>query len=110
LSLAVFLEPEQVRAIQGHDLLNDLEQLDGFRAICGLGQNKPFECVGEIGESRAALAALAERPQWRTHAVVRTLMPELQNVSVPSMASLMQPSAAHLIPPSIAAALPGEFG
>jgi len=110
LSLAVFLEPEQVRAIQGKDLLSDLCQLDGFRAICGLGQNKPFECVGEIGESRAALAALAESPKWRTHAVVRALAPELQNVSVPSMASLVQPSAAHFIPPSIAASLPGEFG
>jgi hypothetical protein len=110
LSLAVFLEPAQVQAIQGRDLLDDLNQLDGFRAICGLGQDKPFECVGEIGESRAALAALAERTQWRTHAVVRALMPELQNVSVPSMASLMQPSAVHFIPPAVAAALPGEFG
>jgi hypothetical protein len=109
LSLAVFLEPENVRAIQGADLLDDLNQLDGFRAICGLAQDKPFECVGEIGESRAALAALAERRSWRSHAVVRALIPELQNVFVPPMAALLQPSAAHFIPGRIAAALPGEF-
>lgn len=110
LTLAVFLEPEQVSAIQGVDLLNDSNQLDGFRAICGLAGDKPFECVGEIGESRAALAALAESPNWRFHAVVQTLIPELKAVTVPSMAALMRPSTDHFIPDEIAERLSGELG
>jgi len=109
LGLAVFLEPEEVRDIQGADLLDDLSHLDGFRAICGLGRDKPFECVGETGECRAALAELAKRPRWCSHAVVRSLFPELQSVSVPPMAELMRPSAVHFIPNPIIVALPGEF-
>jgi hypothetical protein len=110
LSLAVFLTPAEVHAIQGFDLLDDLAQLEGFRSICGLGRDKPFECVGETGESRAALAALAQRSPWRHHAVVQALVPELQGVDVPAMETLLLPSAAHFIPRAIMAALPGEFG
>jgi len=110
LSLAVFLNPPDLRAIQGGDLLDDLSQVDGFRALCGLGRDKPFECVGEAGESRAALAALAERPEWRNHLVVRALHAELQAVEFPGMESLLQPSVRHNIPSFITAALPGVFG
>jgi hypothetical protein len=110
LSLAVFLSPAEVHGIQGFDLLDDLAQLEGFRAICGLGRDKPFECVGETGESRAALAALAQRHPWRHHAVVQALVPELQGMEVPAMETLLLPSAAHFIPRAIMAALPGEFG
>ena len=51
LSMALFLSPDEVVAIQGVDLLNDPAQQDGFRGLCGLGRDKPFECVGEAGES-----------------------------------------------------------
>jgi len=109
LSLAVFLDPQEVRAIQGSDLLDDPAQLDGFRALCALGRDKPFECVGEAGESRAALAVLADRTQWQNHLVVSTLRRELQAVDVPALKTLMQPSARHNIPPCITAALPDVF-
>jgi hypothetical protein len=109
LSLAVFLSPREVCAIQGGDLLEDPAQLDGFRALCGLGRDKPFECVGEAGESRAALAALVDRREWCEHVVVRTLQKELQAVDVPVLATLFEPSARHNIPSSITAALPNEF-
>lgn len=109
LSLAVFLHPHEVRAIQGSDLLDDPAQVDGFRALCALGRDKPFECVGEAGESRAALAALADRAEWQNHLVVRTLLGELQAVDVPGMKTLMRPSVRHNIPPCITAALPDVF-
>jgi hypothetical protein len=109
LSLALFLTPGEVTAIQGRDLLDDPAQLDGFRALCGIGQDKPFECVGETGESRAALAGLASRSEWRDHAVVKTLVQELQNLEHPSLESLLKPSATHFIPVAITSALPGEF-
>jgi hypothetical protein len=98
LSLALFLSPQKVMAIQGGDMLNDPAQEGGYRALCRLGRDKPFECVGEAGESRAALRALGLRPPWRAHAVVRALLAELEQVEVPSMETLLLPSARHFIP------------
>ncbi len=107
LSLAVFLPPARVQAILGSDLLDDPAQAAGFRALCALGADKPFECVGETGECRAALAALAASDSWCDHAVVRMLSPELREVDVPGMETLLRPSAAHFIPAEIAGRLPG---
>ncbi|MDH3788299.1 MAG: endonuclease domain-containing protein [Xanthomonadales bacterium] len=101
LSLAVFMKPDEVAGIQGGDLLNDEKQEAGFRALCELGHEKPFECVGEAGESRAALASLGARDEWRQHAVVRALLPELESLVVPSLKDLLRPSQQHFIPPSI---------
>lgn len=105
LSLAVFLPPGEVVAIQEGDLLADPRQEEGFRALCRLGREKPFECVGEAGESRAALAALARSPAWRDHAVVRALAPELQGLEVPDLDGLLRPAARHFIPPDVCARL-----
>ena len=110
LTLAVFLDPDEVTAIQGGNLLDDLSQVDGFRALCGLGHDKPFECVGEVGESRAALAALSDRPAWQDHQVVRALQEQLKAVQIPSLATLFESSARHNIPSTITAALPEVFG
>jgi hypothetical protein len=98
LALALYLDPEEVSGIQGADLLDDETQCEGFRALCRLGRDKPFECVGEAGESRAALKMLSEHPAWREHAVVRALAPELQAVEVPDMKEVLQPSSRHFIP------------
>ena len=98
LSLALFLAPGQVVAIMGGDLLDRDDQADGFRALCGLGRDKPFECVGEAGESRAAVAALAASDDWRDHAVVVALSPELKQVAVPALAELLALAGNHSIP------------
>ena len=98
LSLALFMTPGQVCEIMGSDLLNHEDQADGFRALCGLGCDKPFECVGEAGESRAALFALTRDDSWKNHAVVKTLAPELEGVDVPEIQDLLRPSNHHFIP------------
>ena len=105
LALALFLPPAQVTAILGGDLLNCADQADGFRALCGIGRDKPFECVGEAGESRSALATLARDDQWRRHWVVRTIMPELEAVVVPDLDELLRPATRHFIPQAILALL-----
>lgn len=111
LSLALFLAPREVAAIQGGDLLDDISQEEGFRALCNLGREKPFECVGEAGESRAAMAQLSRKPEWRDHAIVRLLQADLNRVGVPELDELMQPSAKHCIPASLLKSLEqaGEF-
>ncbi|MDX1555858.1 MAG: endonuclease domain-containing protein, partial [Xanthomonadales bacterium] len=98
LALALYLSPEELTAIQGIDLLDDAGQLEGYRALCGLGEDKPFECVGETGECRAALSQLATDARWRHHAVVEALAPELAGVEVPELAALLQPAERHFIP------------
>jgi UDP-N-acetyl-alpha-D-muramoyl-L-alanyl-L-glutamate epimerase len=102
LSLALFLPPGQVARIQGGDLLDDPAQVEGFRELCELGRDKPFECVGEAGESRAALLALGARPDWREHAVVRALAGDLMRVNVPPLAQLLCPSPRHWVPRPLA--------
>ena len=105
LSLALFLPPKRLVEIQGADLLDDPGQIDGFRALCRLGREKPFECVGEAGESRAALAALARHPDWQSHAVVRALQTELQAVEIPALEGLLELSSRHFIPAALCARL-----
>lgn len=101
LSLALYLAPGEVRAIQGGDLLDDPAQEPGFRALCALGRDKPFECVGEAGESRSALQALRDDGAWRSHAVVRALGPDLDRVAVPPLEAVLRPSGRHFIPPDL---------
>lgn len=103
LALAVFMSPAEVVAMQGFDLLDDPRQSDGFRALCRLGREKPFECVGEAGECRAALKALSSDERWRDHAVVAALAPELESVAVPDMEALLEPARHHFIPPGLVA-------
>jgi hypothetical protein len=105
LSLALFMTPGEVRNIIGDDLLDRPEQIDGFRALCGLGRDKPFECVGETGESRAGMLALAHDSAWRNHAVVRALSPELAELAVPELEELLKPASRHCIPKALKSVL-----
>jgi hypothetical protein len=73
LALAPFITPQQLVDIQGGDLLDDESQLPGYLEICGLGEDKPFECVGSVSESRAAMKVLALRPEWAGKAVVKAV-------------------------------------
>jgi UDP-N-acetyl-alpha-D-muramoyl-L-alanyl-L-glutamate epimerase len=77
LVLAPFSKPEHLREIFGHDMLDDESQFEGFALLAASGGMKPFECVGEEEESRAAMRMLAEDPRWRDHRVVRRLAAEV---------------------------------
>jgi len=73
LALAPFLTPAQLIAIQGADLLDMDSQLQGFKELCGLGEDKPFECVGSIAESRAAMRFLSGDSDWQDKKIVKEL-------------------------------------
>lgn len=77
LVMAPFSEPGHLREIFGHDMLDDDSQFDGFALLTASGGLKPFECVGEEEESRAAMRMLAADPRWRDHRVVRRLTAEV---------------------------------
>ncbi|NBB92488.1 MAG: endonuclease domain-containing protein [Gammaproteobacteria bacterium] len=103
LAMAPFLSPAKLEAIFGANLLDDRDQLDGFRELLAIDGAKPFECVGEAGEARAALAALAVDPRWRACRVVTALSPLLERVDVPDLQSLCRPGRAHHIPDALIA-------
>jgi UDP-N-acetyl-alpha-D-muramoyl-L-alanyl-L-glutamate epimerase len=77
LILAPFLDPPRLRGIFERDLLDDDAQFDGFARLTGTGGHKPFECVGEVQESVAAIRLLVRDRRWREHAVVARLEREV---------------------------------
>jgi hypothetical protein len=77
LALAPFAGVERLVRIFGANLLDDEAQLPGYRALLGIGTFKPFECVGEIEESQAAVVQLAELAPWRETPVVRRLLVDI---------------------------------
>ncbi|WP_313494424.1 UDP-N-acetyl-alpha-D-muramoyl-L-alanyl-L-glutamate epimerase [Stenotrophomonas sp.] len=82
LALAPFMPKIRLVRIFGRNLLDDMEQAGGYDALLEFQDHKPFECVGEGKESRAAMATLASRPDWK------------EDVLVKRFASLIQPTLA----------------
>lgn len=60
LILSNFLDKQKMIKIFGKNLLDDLNQLEGYEQLVGLRDFKPFECVGEIEESICALLNIHE--------------------------------------------------
>jgi len=78
LALAPFMPKTRLVRIFGRNLLDDASQAPGFDALLEFQDHKPFECVGEGRESRAAMAALAARADWREDALVARFAREIQ--------------------------------
>ena len=101
LALAPFMPKPRLVGIFGRNLLDDPAQVPGFDALLEYRDHKPFECVGEGRESRAAMAALAARPEWREDAVVarfaREIAPQLGADEV-DVDALLAPKGEHGIP------------
>ncbi|MDR3450629.1 MAG: endonuclease domain-containing protein [Alphaproteobacteria bacterium] len=73
LALAPFMDKENLVAIFGKNMLNDIAQEQGFAELVGLDATKPFECVGEIEESALLMGKLARSEAWKNDAVVKDL-------------------------------------
>jgi UDP-N-acetyl-alpha-D-muramoyl-L-alanyl-L-glutamate epimerase len=105
LALAPFLPKPRLLGIFGRNLLDDESQQQGFDALMEFRDHKPFECVGEGRESRAAMQALARRAEWREDAVVahflREVLPQLGEADL-ALEPLLQPSPEHGLPPRLA--------
>ncbi len=80
LALAPWTGRDRLIAIQdGHDVLDDLAQADGLAAIVEVGGPKPFECVGEVAESRVAVRMLADDAQWAASRALQTVAARLRD-------------------------------
>ena len=105
LALAPFVTKPRLLAIFGRNLLDDETQTAGFDALMEFREHKPFECVGEGRESRAAMHALSLRPEWREDAIVARYVIEvlpLLDTRELDLAALLAPSDEHGIPPRLA--------
>lgn len=101
LILATAMTPARLTAIFGQNLLEDGGAISAYEELTGLAGHKPWECVGEIAESSAALLRLAETPGWQSCAVVQALAPRLK-AHVGDYhaveAALLTPAPDHLLP------------
>ena len=111
LALAPFMPKPRLLAIFGRNLLDDESLAGAFDALMEYRDHKPFECVGEGGESRAAMHALAQRADWREDALVARfvdeVLPQLDAASL-TLAPLLAPAGETRIPPALLAFVEGR--
>ena len=103
LALAPFMSKARLVSIFGRNLLDDPAQAAGYDALLEFQDHKPFECVGEGRESRAAMAALAARSEWREDALVERFVREILPALDPgelSIDRLMALEGEHRVPPA----------
>ncbi len=112
LALAPFMPKPRLVSIFGRNLLDDPAQIPGYDALLEYQDHKPFECVGEGKESRAAMATLSERPEWSEDAIVerfrREIRPQL-DASELSIAPLLAIDDEHRIPAALWERLRAHF-
>ncbi len=104
LALAPFMSKPRLVGIFGRNLLDDVSQIGGYDALLEYRDHKPFECVGEGRESRAAMAALSERPEWREDEIVERFAREIRPLLSPveqQIAPLLIVDDEHRVPPFI---------
>ena len=81
LILAPFMDKEKLIQIIGQNPLNDEAQEAGYLALLGIGQNKPFECVGTYDECRLAFLMLADKKEWQNDCLIQKITPLLKDFS-----------------------------
>ncbi|WP_232309567.1 UDP-N-acetyl-alpha-D-muramoyl-L-alanyl-L-glutamate epimerase [Luteibacter yeojuensis] len=108
LALAPFMPKPRLTSIFGRNLLDDPDLAAAFDALLEFHDHKPFECVGEGAEARAAMFALANRPEWQEDALVarfrREILPQLDPSEL-ALEPWLQPGASHLVPARLLGAL-----
>ncbi len=112
LALAPFMPKTRLVRIFGRNLLDDAEQAGGFDALLEFQDHKPFECVGEGRESRAAMATLASRPEWSEDVLVKRFIQEIQpqlDASELRIEPLLVLEGEHRIPAAIWERLRANF-
>jgi hypothetical protein len=108
LALAPFLPKPRLLAIFGRNLLDDDTQAAGFDALLEYRDHKPFECVGEGAEARAAMYALSQRPEWQEDALIARfrseILPQLDTAAL-TLEPWLTPAGEHRVPVRLQAAL-----
>ena len=108
LILAPFMSAEQLRAVfaadgGGSEPLDNPELKPRFQTLLGSG-TKPFECVGEVNECRAAVVLAASRPDRARTTLLQELAAEVTGrPDAPAEAdieAMRRPVGASFVPPA----------
>lgn len=113
LALAPFMPKPRLLGIFGRNLLDDASLAAEYDALLEIEGHKPFECVGEGRESRAAMAALAASPSWREDALVARFAATQQAALDPAtlrLDPLLSPQGEHGLGTARMEALLAHFG
>ena len=109
LILAPFLTASELDAIfDGREPLQNPALTQQFRTLIGRTPDfKPFECVGDVDECRAAVILAADRPDRKTtamlHELARELAPQRERITA-HIPQLLRPIGAHFTPRDYASA------
>lgn len=110
LILAPYLdEVALARVFDGNEPLADVARLPQFRTLLDLSAGaKPWECVGDTTECRAATRLAAARPDRKRSPVLQVLVAELKarGVEEPDPAALLKSIGSHFVPDRYA---PADF-
>jgi hypothetical protein len=102
LVLAPFMPATELAAVfGGSEPLDNPDNGTRFRALLGFeAEAKPFECVGDAEECRAALRLTASRPDRANSALVHQLRQDVETTfpSTGSDEALLEPRGQHRIP------------
>lgn len=113
LALAPFMPKPRLLGIFGRNLLDDPRLAAEYDALLEIEGHKPFECVGEGRESRAAMAALAATPTWKEDALVARFAATQQPAIDPAtlrLEPLLKPQGEHGLGAKRMEALLAHFG
>jgi hypothetical protein len=111
LILAPFMSAGQLRDVfaadgGGGEPLDNPELAPKFEALLGSG-TKPFECVGEVNECRAAVVLAARRPDRAAAPLLQQLAAEINGrpdaPAQPEIEAMRHPVGASFVPAALAA-------
>ena len=100
LVLAPFMDRADLDAVfAGEEPLENPANEERFRTLLGLGTGaKPFECVGDVEECRAAALLAGQRQDRAGNALLARLRGQLGDVAPADPAALLLPKGTHRIP------------
>ncbi len=100
LVLAPFMARRDLEAVfAGDEPLQNPANEEPLRTLLGLGHGvKPFECVGDMDECRAALVLTAQREDRAGSTPLARLRAELGDAAPTDPSALLRPRGTHRIP------------
>ena len=108
LILSPFVSHNDLSAVfAGAEPLDNPALVEVFETLIGATATaKPFECVGDVDECRAAVVLASERPDRSESVVLDALLPHVDFAAVAAMADgLLEPLGEHFIPEPYASGL-----
>jgi hypothetical protein len=106
LILAPFVAATELRAVfGGKEPLENPDTLESFRTLLDIGHEpKPFECVGDVSECRAAAQLAAARADRAGSPLLGALLRELhgRDLDAAAIDALLMPIGTDHIPQSYA--------